>query len=78
MERQHLFLDSKEESSQQGYFQWIYLLRATVLQTSLCGLVVLLHTERYLAEIALDRREELANNKEYNRAKRVGRFYSQE
>lgn len=71
MERQHLFLDSKEESSQQGYFQWIYLLRATVLQTSLCGLVVLLHTERYLAEIALDRREELANNKEYNRAKRI-------
>ena len=28
MELQHLFFDSTEEASQQGYFQWIYSLRA--------------------------------------------------
>jgi len=28
MELQHFFFDSTEELSQQGYFQWIYLLRA--------------------------------------------------
>jgi len=28
MELQHLFFDSMEELSRQGYFQWIYSLRA--------------------------------------------------
>jgi len=28
MELQHLFFDSTEELSRQGYFQWIYSLRA--------------------------------------------------
>ena len=28
IEPQHLFLDSAEELSRQGYFQWIYSLRA--------------------------------------------------
>ena len=28
MDLQHLFSDSTEELSRQGYFQWIYLLRA--------------------------------------------------
>ena len=30
MELQHLFFDSMEELSRQGYFQWIYSLRAAV------------------------------------------------
>ena len=29
MDFQHLFFDSTKELSRQGYFQWIYLLRAT-------------------------------------------------
>ena len=67
MDLQHLFFDSTEELSWQGYFQWIYSLRAMgtpEINVQPC----LSLSSGNLAEIALDWPEELANNKKYNTA----------
>ena len=72
MELRHLFFDSTEELSRQGYFQWIYSLRAagtpeTSVQPCLSFSSGNPQNDNP-AEIALDRPEELANNKEYSTA----------
>ena len=79
MKLQHLFFDSTEELSRQGYFQWIYSLRAAgspEISVQPCLLAVETHrtiTRRNRVRSA----QGAGKHQKIQHSNRVSRFYSQ-